>query len=253
MKKRLIRCITLAFYCNIFYAQIDAGFINHLTVAKLAKEHKTYLKSLPQFSDSTEYYKAKFNLKYFNDSLFLEDYFKSKPLCDVDSTLLAEASSAFLNNSNWQRTNKWFQSTQQSDFRNLTELQNIYKSCLNPNLFRSENFPDQLQPSFLKYKKAYNKKPFFAATLSTLIPGLGKLYVGKSRSLIATFILNGAYAAQTIESTRKLGPTHVLSIINIAGFTVFYLSNIYGSFKAVYQLRTEYKKQFIIDATRYYH
>ena len=85
-----------------------------------------------------------------------------------------------------------------------------------------------------------------------MIPGLGKLYTGKPRSALMTFVLNCGYAVQTIESSRKLGNRHPLTVINVAAFGIFYLSNIYGSFTSVKDLKKEYKKQFIHDATEYY-
>jgi TM2 domain-containing membrane protein YozV len=91
-----------------------------------------------------------------------------------------------------------------------------------------------------------------AALMSVFVPGLGKLYAGKTRAFFTTLILNAAYAAQTLESNRKLGTTSVLTIINASAFTTFYLSNIYGSFKAVQQRKKEFKKQFLTDATLHY-
>ncbi len=174
-------------------------------------------------------------------------------LCDADTTLLAKTSAAFLVNSDRQKTQTWFNAIQQAPLRgDLKEIQNIYHASLNPNAFAAEAFPAQAQNAYSKYKRAYNKKPFLAGALSTAVPGLGKLYVGKTRSFIMTLILNAAYSAQTIESSRKLGLSHPLTIINAGAFTVFYLSNIYGSYQAVHKLRKEYKKQFLIDATRFY-
>jgi len=232
---------------------VDVSFIDHLTVNELANEHRLYLNGLSPFSDSANYYKTKFHLKYFDDSLLLLHYGKSKILCDADTGFLAKTSAAFLVNSNRQKKQTWFNAMQQNPANtDLMELQNIYHASISPNAFTSESFPAQAQNAYSKYKKAYNKKPFLAGALSTAVPGLGKLYAGKTRSFIMTLILNAAYGAQTIESSVKLGNTHPLTIINAGAFTVFYLSNIYGSYQAVRQLRKEYKKQFLIDATRFY-
>ena len=160
---------------------------------------------------------------------------------------------AFLNNSTTLKTETWFSASNQWSYaKNLSELRTIYDCSLHPNLCNPDNFPTSAKNSYLQYKKAYNKKPWFAAILSAVIPGLGKLYAGKTRSFFTTLILNAAYATQTIESEKKLGPAHFFSIINAGAFTAFYFSNIYGSYLAVKQRKKEFRKQFLIEATRYY-
>ncbi len=136
-----------------------------------------------------------------------------------------------------------------NDMRSLTD---IYLGVANPNTLSPDHFPSQSQQAFSRYKRLYNKKPFIAGALSVAIPGLGKLYAGKTRSFLATLLINATYGAQTAESYRKLGASHPLTIINASGLLVFYLSNVYGSYQSVKQQRYEYKKQFLIDATRFY-
>jgi TM2 domain-containing membrane protein YozV len=97
-----------------------------------------------------------------------------------------------------------------------------------------------------------SKKALVAAALSTVLPGAGKLYAGKTKTFFLTFLLNAAYAAQTYESSKKLGIYHPLSIVNATAFAVFYLANIYGSYHSVIDMRKERKKQFLEDAARFY-
>lgn len=241
----------ISFFCIAFsFGQIDVKFINHLTNEGLVKEHKTYLNSLNPTSDSVYYFKAKFYLKYSNDSLFITNYNKSKLLCETDSTILKCASSYFLNGNNMANTTHWFDSVIKNVGDDNFNL--VYKASVFPKAYVKENFPLELQKSFSKYKSAYAKKPLVAAFFSTILPGSGKLYAGKSKTFFLTFLLNAAYGVQTGESIQKLGVKNPLSIINASAFTVFYLSNIYGSYKAVIDLRKERKKQFIKDATNFY-
>ncbi len=253
MKTRLSTCFFFVVLFNHFHGQINSEFINHLAINNLIAEHRLYLASFPQQTDSVHYFQAKFNAKYFNDSLFLFHYFKSKTLCNNDSALIENMSAAFLTKSKPMNTEKWFKTLHTCDNgENVKELIEVYNCSLDPNKFPIENFQGQTDISFMSYRKAFNKKPLVAAALSVFIPGLGKLYAGKTRAFFTTLILNAAYAAQTIESNRKLGATSALTIINAVGFTTFYVSNIYGSFKAVQQRKKEFKKQFLVDATLNY-
>lgn len=210
-----------------------------------------YLNRLP-LSDSTFYFKAKFNLQYPNDSLFLNNYSKSKMLCRADTQLNKTASAYFLKGDNAKTKAIWFN----QDAKNSGSLQNgfyqSYQASLRPDLFVREQFPEELQKPFSKYKSAYCKKPLLAAGMSMLLPGSGKLYAGKTKTFLLTFILSASYAMQTIESSQKLGIRHPLTFINAGAFTVFYLSNIYGSYQSVKELRRERKKQFLNDAANFY-
>jgi hypothetical protein len=98
----------LVIFSNHFQAQIDVGFVNHLNENNLINEHRHYLSTFPQEMDSIQYYQAKFNAKYFNDSLFLFHYFKSITLCNNDSVLIENASVAFLRKGRALNTQKWF-------------------------------------------------------------------------------------------------------------------------------------------------
>lgn len=250
--KRKVNSVLLIFFASFSFSQIDAKFLDHLTSNNLENEHSTYLNSINQPSDSLFYYKAKFNLKYPNDSLLLNYYIKSKPICENDSILMSTVSVRFLNSKDPTLRHLWFTELASTANKNITYLNSIFKASEKPNLYTAEIFPEELHKSFFKYKRSYNKKPFLAATFSALVPGTGKLYAGKTKTFFLTFILNSAYALQTIESSRKLGIKHPLTIINAGAFAVFYLSNIYGSYHAVLELRKERKKQFIKNATNFY-
>lgn len=248
--RRKLNSIILFFCITFSFAQIEVEFIKHLTTQGLQKEHISYLNSLNPTSDSVYYFKAKFYLNHSNDSLFITNYDKSKLLCEADTLMLKDASSYFLKSNNEKNTTKWFNAITKNTSNYNFNL--IYKASICPKAYTKENFPLELQKSFSKYRCSYVKKPLAAAFFSAILPGSGKLYAGKTKTFFLTYLLNAAYGVQTVESTQKLGIKNPLSIINVSAFTVFYLSNIYGSYKAVIDLRKERKKQFINDATNFY-
>lgn len=250
--KRKLNSVVLFFCITFSFAQIDAKFIKHLSENNLFREHKTYLNAITQSSDSVYYFKAKFNLQYPNDSLFVINYFKSKLLCHADTLLVKQSSIYFLKNSDKKTKSIWFNSLSEYDNTESVYFNTVYKATFNPNQYSKDNFPLELQRSYLQYKRAYNKKPFVAAVFSAILPGSGKLYAGKTKTFFLTFLLSAAYAVQTYESSQKLGIRHPLTIINLGAFSVFYLSNIYGSYRAVIDSKKENKQQFIIDATNFY-
>lgn len=245
--KKLVNSLLLFIGPLFLMAQADANFINHLATNNLAIEHKAYLTSLP-VSDSVNYYQARYHLKYNNDSLFLNYFLKSKTISENDSHLVKEAGINFLNKDN-KYTEIWFNNTNRNLHQGIWEA---HAASLNPLAWPAEKIPAELQKSFRQYRKACTKKPIIAAVFSALLPGSGKLYAGKNKTFILTFLLNAAYAAQTTESALKIGPKNPFTIINAAAFGVFYLSNIYGSYKTVKDLRKERKRQFLNDAANFY-
>jgi TM2 domain-containing membrane protein YozV len=247
--KRLNKWL-LPFLCfHVCCAQIDAGFVEHLAQNHLFAEHRAYLNTVRQPADTLFYFRAKFHLQYFNDSLLLENYLKSKVLCNGDSLFMKQAGGRLLQSGRQEVCQTWFASLSSGEESGMMK---VYRASENPNLYSPGVFPVELKKPLAAYKKMYNKKPVIGAALSALIPGLGKMYAGKINTGFGTLLLNSIYAVQTAESYQKLGVKHPFTIINTSAFAVFYFANVYGAYHSIIQLRKERKKQFIKDATTYY-
>ncbi len=246
--KFIINSLICCFYSLHLLSQVDVNFITHLNTHNLTREHRAYLASLPKDTDTIRYYKAKFYLKQHEDSLFINQFKAGLLMCQKDSSLIRLADAYFLTHPQRYYQTQWFEKFEVHSVSFLT----AYLASQNPNAYPLHSFPEKLQPAFQKYKKSYNKSPWLAAGLSMVLPGSGKLYAGKRKTFFLTFLLNVVYAAQSYESIRYLGIKHPLSIINVGAFSVFYLSNIYGSYTSVRQLRGERKKQFLTNVETYY-
>jgi TM2 domain-containing membrane protein YozV len=76
------------------------------------------------------------------------------------------------------------------------------------------------------------KKPLLAATLSTLVPGLGKVYTGYYKDGIIAFVMTGLSAYQAYRGYNARGVKSGLFIIYAGMTTGFYIGNIYGAVKS---------------------
>ncbi len=80
--------------------------------------------------------------------------------------------------------------------------------------------------------EAKTKSPFLAGTLSTFVPGLGKVYTKNYGDALISFLFTGLNAWQSYRGFKKDGFRSVRGWI-FGGFAAsFYLGNIYGSVKA---------------------
>jgi hypothetical protein len=240
--------VVFLFCCRLLNSQIDYLFLNHLTKNGLQNEHRTYLNTIKSNSDSLFYCETVYYANYFNDTAFIKNYRQSKPMCDKDSLLLRKASQHIMISKNVALQKLWFDTL----CTLKSEWYHVYKSTLYPKKFPDDFFGSPLQKSFRAYKKVSSKSPALAAVFSTIVPGTGKMYCGKWRSGLMAFLMNTTYAIQFAESYKKLSIKHPLNLINIGAFGVFYLTNIYGSYKSVIELRRETKKQFLSEAINYY-
>ncbi|MBR1774756.1 MAG: hypothetical protein IJ759_04435 [Bacteroidales bacterium] len=84
----------------------------------------------------------------------------------------------------------------------------------------------QLKTELLSYKK---KSLFVAGALSTLVPGLGKVYAGNIGEGISSFLICGSLMGVTAENWYKKGLTNWKTILFGTISAVFYIGNIYGS------------------------
>ncbi len=81
----------------------------------------------------------------------------------------------------------------------------------------------------------FNNRPksvFIAGALATLVPGLGKLYLGKKRDALSAFTITGVFVWQSIVGFNKKGIKSSYGLINGTFGLGFYLGNIYGSVRS---------------------
>ena len=77
------------------------------------------------------------------------------------------------------------------------------------------------------------KSPWLAAAASALVPGLGKIYAGRTGEGISSFLLTGAMGAITEEHWIKDGPKDWKTIVPGILTAFLYIGNIYGSYMSV--------------------
>ena len=249
----LCPCILGFFFLSSVYvkAQFNYSFLKYLSDKNLSLEHKSYLAryagTLPK--DSIAYLEAKYYLQYFNDSLFLESYKKSNFLWHKDTGAYNRAGIAFLQS---KKKNLWFSNRNDSLPQTSKEIFRLYQSITNPTQVDMKDIPEDFRSDFLDYQRHYSRKPFLAAALSTMVPGLGELYAGRRRSFIITLVSNLVYAVQAYEACHKLGVKNTFSILSIGFFGVFYFANIYGSYDDTKKVINEKKQQVFNDAAHFY-
>jgi len=93
------------------------------------------------------------------------------------------------------------------------------------------------------YREMTGFKPksfFVAGALSALVPGLGKVYTGKTGEGVAAFLAVGSLAAITLENYLKDGLYDPKTILFGGLFTTFYVGNIWGSVVSVQVRRQEF-------------
>ena len=78
-----------------------------------------------------------------------------------------------------------------------------------------------------------HKSPWLAAGLSAVVPGLGKIYVGRKDEGIAALMTVGVLAGFTAEAWIKKGPTDWRTIVFGTLGSLFYIGSIYGSYMSV--------------------
>ncbi len=76
------------------------------------------------------------------------------------------------------------------------------------------------------------KSPFLAAALSSVIPGLGKVYTGDYVDAVTAFIFVGGNTFQAYRGFKKNGSKSVFGWVFGSIAAGFYIGNIFGSAKA---------------------
>ncbi|KAB7732631.1 hypothetical protein F5984_01355 [Rudanella paleaurantiibacter] len=88
------------------------------------------------------------------------------------------------------------------------------------------------------------RSPLVAGLYSAALPGLGKIYAGKTKQGIAAFLPILSLGLLTYEGLRKDGPRSARFIGFGSLFTVFYVGNIWGSILSVKVKRNEFRREY---------
>jgi hypothetical protein len=102
----------------------------------------------------------------------------------------------------------------------------------------NEEFP-LLQKYYKAEQKIKRKSALLAGTLSTFVPGLGKVYVGNNGQALATFLTCGLMGGVAFENYYRLGISHPQTILFSGIFALFYIGNIWGSAVSVQVAKIE--------------
>ncbi len=217
-------------------------------------EHEAYLAKIElNFGsfDSLLYYKAKLALLKNNDLDFIDYSLASNGLVFSDTNLVTYSTVHFLRESRIL-SEEWLGFVPELYWSGNTK--NIKKSLL---LVDDTSLDDRFLVPHLKfyfddYKTYALRKPWIAGVLSAVIPGLGKLYNGRARSFKTSFLVNTFFGLQMYEAIRVNGIKNTYTIITSGIFSVFYLSNIYGSYYDLKRVKIEKKKTFLDEVADYY-
>ncbi|MCW3076266.1 MAG: hypothetical protein JWO32_875 [Bacteroidetes bacterium] len=244
----------------------DFNFIIHLSKNKLFKEAEFERGKLFKQKDIATLYKDSINFflgqAYYNDNKpesarkhFMEVseqpffYYKARYLAGMIDAEMERVDSSITNFvgiglSTSEDLNE-LRSFELAGMALLKKRYGVFDSIMqvsqfkNP-LIRSEG--ENLKNYCVIDKKIKRKSAFVAGALSTIIPGLGKVYVGNNAQGLAAFLTCGLMGAIAAENYIHLGIEHPQTLFFAGMFTLFYVGNIWGSAVSVQLVKIE--KQF---------
>ena len=229
------------------YMSEDEDFIKYLIGNGYSSEAVCYLYG-SNFapSDSLDYYKAyalysagaldraaKEYSKILPESSYYEASLFFGSVCDTYLLDYDSASRRIQSYSGDQKELKAYELAGISLLRNEPESYQAYSKDFTYSSYlfsEGEKIFDEIYHSRFEEKR---KSPLMAATLSALIPGLGKIYTGAYGEAISSFLLWGCSTALAIDNGLKNGAGDWRTIIFSSISSLLYLGNIYGSYISV--------------------
>ena len=85
-----------------------------------------------------------------------------------------------------------------------------------------------------------SRSPFVAGIMSAAVPGLGRIYAGKTAEGISSFLYVGALLATSWDLYNRLGRNSPFFMISASLSGIFYVGNIWGSAVAVNRVQREF-------------
>ena len=87
----------------------------------------------------------------------------------------------------------------------------------------------RMEHHYAQLRDRRTASPFIAGMLSAAVPGLGKIYAGKSAEGVAGFLYVAALGLTAFDFYRGSGPDSVLFVLSASAAGAFYVGNIVGS------------------------
>lgn len=133
--------------------------------------------------------------------------------------------------------------TQKASFSAQDQIQNRYKQLRLLNYLATEDYAEAKSfmssigtEDSLRFLPIFNishtkkrKSPFFAATLSTIVPGSGKIYTDRSLDGLYSFVIVLFSGYRAINDYNSKGIESISTWIFGSMAAYFYVGNIYGS------------------------
>lgn len=96
---------------------------------------------------------------------------------------------------------------------------------------------------FNQMNSAHYKSTGLALGLSTVVPGLGKVYTGNWKDGLVSFVFVAGSAIQAIRGHHEYGKNSAFFIVYTSLATTFYIGNLYGTAKAAKKHNDKIRKQ----------
>jgi len=103
-----------------------------------------------------------------------------------------------------------------------------------------------------RYDALPNKSPLLAAALSAVVPGLGRVYIGRWQDGLVSFLLVGLSAALSAQGFYEEGSHSVRGWIVGSAGALLYVGNVYGSAVGAVVQRRDAEEALSQDVDREY-
>jgi hypothetical protein len=117
---------------------------------------------------------------------------------------------------------------------------------------KTDKVDENLLNFYYESSKINYKSSFLAGSLSTFIPGMGKVYSGRWKDGLISFLFIGTTAFQAYRGFEQKGIKSVYGWIMGSLSFCFYIGNIYGSAKAAKLYNSHQNSAYVEKVTHYY-
>jgi hypothetical protein len=265
MKKILIFLFNLS-SIHLACAQFNQSFNEQVSFAKYLLKNNMPEDCISLLNNEIKNYSIEqkdtvYNLlghAYFNNNLYDSSayYFSNISISNKvfsESSFLSAYSYLMIND--YPKSIERLRKVDTADMKNKElrdfELSGIYLLQRDTSMFskESKSFSDSFndmneqERSVVKldndYKNIRNNSGVLAGMMSAVVPGLGKVYAGKTGQGISSFLPVTLMGLMTWEAYKKAGLKSARFILTAAFFTVFYVGDIWGSVLSVSVNRIE--------------
>jgi len=267
----IIISILLFIYTSVLFSQ-NYEYLKMKNFANALFKEGEYYRAITEYKRILSYFPEKkdtlfikipecyFRGQHYTQAIkYYKEFYRNTDIADKKAYCLFQIGRGYLYKNDYGNSQYYFNKLFEGDSAQYADNARYYMAFIEAKKFKWQNANEwllrisknrregfnvrQLTTQIAENNRIPTKSPFWAGTLSAIVPGAGYCYVGSCKIGIASLFLNALFFYGAYESFHQ--KSYVVGTTFVVIGLGWYTGNIFGSVTKAHRYNREKKQQFL--------